>query len=205
MANYTVTAIADLIANQQVTHAASVIGADKTPAEGSILAKIWMYHALHEATANTNPGTFHVQTRGEAGTAGDSQWVTVAKFVTSNATSVTTDITATEAQGQTTIVCTSTTSFVAGDYIYIDDATDQDLNSEWHYISSVTDSTNLVLADGLSFAKASGDDMWTGAQPFYFELDLAGVLEYRVIYIHQGGTGANTAIWVRTIEATDFA
>lgn len=202
MADYTVTGVFDLIGHQRGSHPYHVIGSARTPAEGSILAKIWLYHALHEATANTNPGSFYVQTRGEAV---NDQWVTVAPFLTSDGTTATSALTATEAIGVTSLAITSSASFVAGDYIYVDDATG-DTDDEWHHVVQIDSvGTDLLVAEGLVAAKASGDDAWTLAEAFYMELDLAGVFEYRVIYIHRGGTGANTAIWVRAVEATDFA
>lgn len=202
MANFTVTPVFDLIAHQRVAHPGSVIGSARTPADGSISAKIWLYHALREVQVNTNPGTFFVQTRGEAV---NDQWLTVAPFLTSNLTAATSALTATEAIGVTEIAITSSASFKAGDYIYIDDAT-ADTDDEWHHISEIDGGagTDLTLAEGLVAAKASGDDAWTGAEGFYLPLSLVGVFEYRVIYIHQGATGADTAIWVRGIEATDF-
>ena len=203
MANFTVVPIADLFAQQLVVTTGGNVSGERTPTEGSILAKIWIYHALHEATANTNPGSFYVQTRGEDSVPGDSQWMTVAQFTTSDATSVTTALDATEPEGETSISVASTTSFVAGDYIYIDDATNV-VHGEWHTIASITSSTAMVMADGLAFAKASGDDAWTGAEGFYMELDLAGVFAYRVLYIHRGATVAATAVMARQVEVTDF-
>ena len=202
MADYTVTTVFDLIAHQRGTHPYHVIGSARAPLAGSIVAKIWLYHALHQATANTNPGSFYVQTRGEAV---NDQWMTVAPFTTSNGTSATSALDATEAIGVTSLSITSSASFAAGDYIYVDDATG-DTDDEWHHIVQIDSAgTDLLISAGLVAAKASGDDAWTLAEGFYMELDLAGVFEYRVIYIHRGGTGADTAIWVRGIEATDFA
>ncbi len=207
MADYTVTPVFDLMAHTRVTHdpgesSSNVLGAARAPAEGSILASIWMYHALHEATVNTNPGTFFVQTRGEAV---NDQWMNVAQFLTSNGTAATSALDATEAIGVTEISITSSASFAAGDYIYIDDA-DGVAEDEWHHVAVIDGGagTDLTLAEGLVAAKASGDDAWTGAEGFFYPLDLRGVFEYRVIYIHQGAVGADTAVWVTAVEATDF-
>ena len=205
MADFTVTTVFDLITHQRVTHPASVIGSARPPApDGSFISvNIWMYHALHEVQVNTNPGTFFVQTRGEAV---NDQWMNVAQFLTSNLTAATSDLTATEAIGVTEIAITSSASFKAADYIYIDDAT-ADVDDEWHHISEIDGGvgTDLTLAEGLVNAKASGDDAWTLAEGFFFPLPLAGVFEYRVIYIHQGAVGADTAIWVTGVEVTAFA
>ena len=201
MTDFTVTTIADNIAHQRLAHPGHVIGTTEVPAVGSFLAKIWMYHALHEATANTNPGAFYVQTRGEAV---NDQWANVAVFTTSNGTSATSALTATEAIGVTELAITSSASFAPGDYIYVDDATG-DTDDEWHTIVGIDlNATDLTIAEGLVAAKASGDDAWPLAQMFYHSLDLAGVLQWRVVYIHRGGTGANVALWVRFVEVTDI-
>ena len=62
MANYTVVAIADIFAQQLVVTSGGNVSGERTPTAGTIGAKIWIYHALYEATANTNPGSFYVQT-----------------------------------------------------------------------------------------------------------------------------------------------
>lgn len=201
MANFTVTTVADTIAKQRLAHPGHVIGTTEVPAEGSILAKIWMYHALHEVQVNTNPGSFYIQTRGEAV---NDQWMSVAQFTVSDGTAATIDLTATEAIGETVLAVSNSSGFAAGDYIFVDDAT-ADTDDEWHLIAQIDSvGTDLTLAEGLVAAKASGDDAWTLAEGFYYELNLAGVFEYRVVYIHRGGTGADVALWVRFVEATDF-
>ena len=112
MADYTLATVVELIPHQLVTHPGEVIGADRTPAVGSIFSRIWFRHALHEATVNTDPGSFYVQTRPLAG---DDQWVTTQQIGTSRGLTVTTDITGTEAAGETTLAVTTDTIVVGGD------------------------------------------------------------------------------------------
>lgn len=199
MADYTVSSVFDLIAHQHVTHPESVYGAART-ATDMLGVRIAIHHGFIEAGANTNPGSFLVQTRLEAV---NDQWVTVAEFGTTSNTTVTEALTATEAIGVTSLACASTTGFAANDYIYITDATG-DTDDEWHQLDAIVADTSLELTEGLVAAKASGDDAYSDAQHFAMYLDLAGVAQYRVIYKHEGGTGMNTAIWVRGIEVTDF-
>ncbi len=203
MAKNTVTAIEDLIAHQRTPHGTgiSVIGAARLVPAGSIAARIWVYHGFTEATINTNPGTFLIQTRGEAV---NDQWATVLPIGTFGGTPATSDLTATEPIGETALAITSSAAFAALDYIYITDATD-DENDEWHTISEIGSGTNITLAEGLVFEKESGDDAFTGAQMIPLEISLRGVFEYRAIYVHQGAIAADTAIWVRRRETTDFS
>ena len=159
-----------------------------------------MHHGFIEAGANTNPGSFYVQIRLESV---NDQWVTVAKFTTTTNTTVEEALTATEAIGVTSLACASTTGFVADDYIYITDATG-DTDDEWHQLDVIVANTSLELVEGLVAAKASGDDAFSDAEHFFYDLNLAGIAQYRVIYKHEGATGMNTAVWVRGIEVTDF-
>ena len=199
MADYTLSTIVELISHRLVTHPGQAIGADRTPAAGSIFARIWFRHALHEATANTNPGSFRIQTRPLAG---DDQWVTVQEIGTSRGTAATTDITGTEAAGETTLAVTDQSIVAGNDEIYIDDAT-ADADGEWALVQQIA--ANVIqIVDGLTNAKASGDDIWTLAETTEWILPLVGVLVYRVIYLHHGATGADTAVHVNCIEATDF-
>lgn len=204
MSDYTVSAQFDLLAHQELTHSATLAAAVGTArtATDMLGVHIHMHHGFIEgAQANTNPGSFYVQTRLNA--AGD-EWVTVAQFITTNATPVTEQIQTGEAATSTTILVTSTTGFANGDYIYIDDA-DAVGDSEWHQIEYITTDTSVELFDGLVNGKDSDDYIYSDAEHFSMYLDLAGIADYRVCYRHNGATGANTAIWVTGIEVTDFA
>lgn len=200
MADPTVTAVFDLIGHQRLTHPNSVYGSART-ATDMLSVLIHMHHGFIEAGANTNPGSFYVQTRLENV---NDQWVTVAKFTTSGATTVAEALTATEPTTETVLAVADTTGFLADDYIYITDATG-DTDDEWHQLDKIVGATSLDLVEGLVAAKASGDDAYSDAEHFAMLLDLYGVAQYRVIYKHEGGTGMDTAIWVRGIEITDFA
>ncbi len=206
MAVYTVVAVADLIAHQRVTHSAtaltsSVIGSVITPTVGALLARIGIFHGFREATANTNPQIILIQTRLEAS---NDQWIDNLALTTTNGTPITTDITATEPIGEDDLAVTATGSFANGDKVYIDDAT-ADTDDEWHTIRVNQSSTVMTIAAGLVNAKAAGDDVYSLAESWDYEMSLAGVLEYRAVYLNNGATAANTAIWVRTVEVSAIA
>ena len=53
-------------------------------------------------------------------------------------------------------------------------------------------------------AKDTSDNIYTQAETFTYTLDLSGVVRWRVIYLNEGGTSSDSAIWVRYIEVTDI-
>ena len=200
MADYTVTSVFDLIGHQRVTNPNSVYGSIKT-ATDMLSVRIAMHHGFIETGANTDAGSFYIQTRLEAV---DDQWITVQKFMVTDATVVDEALDATEAATVKSIAVTLTAGFAEGDEVYITDG-DADTSDEWHLIDVIVADTSIELVDGLVAGKVAGDDFYSDAEHFDYKLDLEGVAQYRVIYKNEGGTALNSAIWVRGIEVTDFA
>ncbi|KKN26050.1 hypothetical protein LCGC14_0878560 [marine sediment metagenome] len=200
MSDFTQAAVADAIAHQEITHPNSVYGSSLTPTAGALWAIVHMHHGFIEAAANTNPGSFYVQTNLEA--TGEN-WTTVAQFTVTNATPVIENMTATEPIGETVMAVASTTGFAANDYVYIQDVGTA-ADSEWHQVDIIVGNTSIDLTEGLVVAKDTSDNIFSDAENFAMKLDLSGVARWRVIYKAEGGTGANVAIWVRFIEVTDF-
>ena len=118
-ANITKTADIVILTHQAVTHPGTVAGSTIT-ATTDLATTIVMFHVSVEATANTNSGTFYVQVSGSA--SNNEDWVTIAEFNTTVSTAATEALTATEASGETVLAVASTTGFIAGDYVYIQDA-----------------------------------------------------------------------------------
>lgn len=203
MADYTVSAQFDLIAHQEHTHsttAKAITGTARTSTD-MLGVLIHMHHGFVEAGANTNPGSFYVQTRLSTG---DDEWVNVAQFTTTDATTVSEAMTATEPVGEVTLACASTTGFANGDLIYVQDTTTA-TDSEWHQVDHIVTNTSIdILEDGLVVQKDSSDVIFSDAEHFSMYLDLAGVADYRVVYLHNGAVGMNTAVWVTGIEVTDI-
>jgi hypothetical protein len=200
MADFTQAAVADAIAHQHVTHANSVYGSAKTPTAGALWAEIHMLHGFIQDTANTNPGSFYVQT---TLLTTDEAWLTVAQFTTFNGTPVTEALTATEPSSETVLAVASTTGFAANDYIYVQDAGTA-TDSEWHQLDIISAPSSVTLTEGLVVGKDASDFIFSNAEQFRMQLDLSGVARWRVIYKHEGATGADTAIWAHYIEVTDI-
>jgi hypothetical protein len=148
-----------------------------------------MYAGFIQAAANTNPGSFIVQVSGAS--SGDEDWVDVATFTLSETgTPADEGMTATEASGETVLAVTLTAGFAALDDIYILDASVL-AASEWAKIEQIVTDTTIDITDGLTTGKDSADTIFGSAERFSVYLDLTAVGRLRVIFMHEGGTGAD--------------
>ena len=196
MANITKTQGTTILTHQAVTHPGTAVGADQSVTT-KLSATIVMFHALIENTANTNPGSFSVQV--SASGSGDEDWVTVVEFTATAATAVTEPFTATEPIGEKVCTVASTTGFVATDQVYIIHTTLA--NSEWAKLEQIVSNTSIDLIDGLTTEQtAAASDFWSNAEIFVAQLDLSAVGRLRVLFQHEGGTGAN--VHVKAIMVT---
>ncbi len=170
-----------------MTHPGSAVGADQDVTT-DLACTIVCYHASVEETANTNPGSFFVQI--SPSSSGDEDWATVATFTATVSTPATEAMTATEASGETSLACASTTGFLEGDKLYIQDAGVL-ADSEWALCELVTLDASIHLFDGLTAGKDSSDFIWNDADIFTAQLDLTAVGRVRVLFLHRGAVGAN--------------
>jgi len=196
VANITKTQDIVVLTHQAVTHPGTVKG-DAQDVSTHLAATIVMFHALVEAAANTNPGSFHVQV--SPSSAGNEDWATVAQFTANNGTADTEAMTATEPIGETSLEVASTTGFVANDLLYIQD-TGTLADSEWARCQEIDTDDFIILIDGLTSAKDSSDVIWNDANVFVAKLSLESDARIRVIFIHEGSTGAN--VHVKAIMTT---
>lgn len=195
MAVYTRGSITDVIALQEVAHPESVYPSAITPTAGAFFVEIEMSHGFIEAVSNADAGTFFIQTTKEA--SDNDGWKTQFKFTVFDGTPASESPSGSEAAGQTQIAVASEAGFLADDEIYFQDATLSE--SEWHMVDRVT-AGNIFLVDGLDNAKVNTDTMFTNAESFNLRLYLDGVVRWRVIYKHEGNTGANVVIRARFQE-----
>ena len=180
-----------VLAHQVATHDAGAIVGLAISCLTKRAAVIFLYHGYVEDTADTNPGSFKVQVRPDAGDGSvHEHWITVAEFVAKGTDPDTEAISGTEAIGQTVIEVASTTAFAIGDLLYIQDAGTL-ADSEWGECVGLVTDTSLTLLDGLTVAKDSSDVIWNDASKFVAALDLNSIESFRVVWIHEGGTGAN--------------
>jgi hypothetical protein len=167
-----------------------------------ISATILCFHASVQAVENTNPGKFLVQVSGSS--SGDEDWATIAEFTAQVSTADTEALTATEPAAETVLAVASTTGFVAGDWVYIQDAGVL-ADSEWGRLQEVVTDTSLNLIDGLTNGKDASDFVWNDAEIFIAQLDLSAVGRLRVVFQHEGAAGANAHVKALMVTADSIA
>jgi hypothetical protein len=185
-----------VLSHQAVTHPDTVKGSAQD-VSAKLAATIIMFHASVEATANTNPGVFHVQASGAS--SGDEDWATLASFAATISTADTEAMTATEPTTETVMAVASTTGFVAGDRLYLQNSTLAD--SEWALCKEVVSNTSIDLVDGLTNQQTSSSVIWNDADIFVCSVDCTAISRLRVIFIHEGATGANCHVKALMITA----
>lgn len=179
-----------VLSHQAVTHPVTVVGSaiDCTTKKR---VTIYLYHGYVEATADTNPGSFLVQVRPDPGSGSvNEHWVTIAKLYAKGTTPDTEAMTATEPAGETTLAVASTTGFAVEDILYIQD-TGTLADSEWAILKTFVTNTNIQLIDGLTVQKDSADVIWNDASAWVVPLELEANTSFRVVWTHEGATGAN--------------
>lgn len=178
------------LAHQAVTHPGTVVGTAQDVTT-KFSATILLFHASVEATANTNPGRFFVQTSGSA--SGNEDWATTYEFDATISTASTAAMTATEPIGETVLAVAATTGFAAFDKLYIQDSGTL-ADSEWGLCQEIVTSTSINLVDGLTNGKDSADVIWNDADIWTCQLDLTSIGRIRVLFVHEGAVGANSHI-----------
>lgn len=188
------------LSHQSLTHPNSIEGTAVSVAT-ALECLVVMWHALIEATANTNPGTFRIF--GSLDPTNDEDWFHIMDIDVSTATAATEAMTATEPIAETVLAVASTTGFVAKDNIYVQDI-GVEADSEWHTIDKIVSNTSIDIMMGLTAQKDSADVIWGSAQQFRVALNCAGLSRIRVDFSHEGATGANCAVKAEINVATDI-
>lgn len=201
MATYSKTQGTAVLTHQAITHPDTVKGSAQDVST-KIAATVICFHASVEATANTNPGTFLVQASGSS--SGDEDWATIAQFTAQATTADTEALTATEPAGETVLAVAATAGFVAGDYVYIQD-TGTLADSEWGRLQEIVTNTSLNLIDGLTNGKDASDVAWNDAEIFVTQIDLSAVGRLRVVFQHEGATGADCHVKALMVTGDSFA
>lgn len=179
-----------VLTHQAAAHPITIVGG-AIDCRTKRAAVVYLYHGYTEATADTNPGSFKVQVRPDSGEgAVNENWLTVAQFTAKGTTPDTEAMTATEPSGETVLAVASTTGFAVDDLLYIQD-TGTLTDSEWAELRTFATNTSVTLIDGLTNGKDSADVIWNDASRFVCALDLNGIESFRVVWSHEGATGAN--------------
>lgn len=183
----------EALAHQAATHPTTIVGS-AINCRTKRGATIFLYHGYVEAAADTNPGKFLVQVRPDAGEGSTTEhWVTIAEIMARGTTPDTEAMTATEPIGETVLAVSSTTGFAVGDELYIQD-TGTLADSEWATCKTFVTNTSVNLIDGLTVQKDSADVIWNDATKAVVQLDLNGIESFRVVWTHEGASGANSHV-----------
>jgi hypothetical protein len=179
-----------VLAHQAATHPTTIVGS-WIDCRSKRAAVIFMYHGYVEAAADTNPGSFKVQTRPDAGDGSVTEHAsTLVPFTAKGTTPDTEAMTATEPVGETVMAVASTTGFAVDDILYIQD-TGVLADSEWAECRTFSANTSITLIDGLTNQKDSSDVIWNDGSRFVCGLNLNGIESFRVVWSHEGAAGAN--------------
>lgn len=179
-----------VLSHQAATHPVTIVGS-AINCSTKRAAVLFLFHGYVEATADTNPGKFLVQVRPDDGSGSvNEHWITVFEGTAKGTTPDTEAMTATEPVGETSLAVASTTGFAVEDELYIQD-TGTLADSEWAKCKTFVSNTNIQLIDGLTTQKDSADVIWNDASKFVVALDLNGIESFRVVWQHEGATGAN--------------
>lgn len=182
-----------VLSHQAVTHPVTVVGS-AIDCRTKRSVTIFLYHAYVEAAADTDFGKFLIQVRPDTGEgAATEHWASVVELGAKNPLTpfaATRALSGTEGIGDTSLAVSATTGFAAGDLIYIQD-TGTLADSEWNRLKTLVANTNLQLLDGLTNAKDSADVIWGSASKFVVTLSLESIESFRVVWQHEGATGAN--------------
>lgn len=178
-----------MLSHQAATHPTTIVGS-AIDCRTKRSALIFLYHAYVEATADTNPGRFLVQVRPDDGSGSvNEHWITVFQGRSRGTTPDTEAMTATEPIGETVLACASTTGFAVEDELYIQNTTLAD--SEWATCKTFVANTSVNLIDGLTTQQTNTSVIWNDASKWVVPLDLSDCESFRVIWQHEGATGAN--------------
>jgi len=187
MASYTKTASRVLLAHQEVSHPNSSVGTALV-VSNFLAADVVIYHANIETTANASGVRYEIL--GSVVDSGNEDWVVLASYTTSTAASSTANLTATEPVGETNIAVDATSGIVAGEIVYIKDATPAE--SEWAYVEYIESGSNVHIEHGLTVAKTASDDIFSDAEVVHIHVELDGIqrIQGRVTN-HISATGSN--------------
>ena len=197
MADFTQSATQTLLAHQEITHPANVVGTPVSCA-GWLAVQITAWLANIEVTANATGVTFIIQGSIEAS---GNDWIDLLRFTGSTTAAETEVFTATEPIGETVLAVASTTNLVVGDLIYLKDDTGV-AESEWAEIVAVATNASVTIMDGLITAKVANDDIYDQAQRFSTLVLCEGLKRIRAAVVHQAATGSDLHVKCTAVAAT---
>ena len=200
MADYTQSATQSLLAHQEITHPANVVGS-AVDCSTWLAVQIVAWLANIETTANLTSVNIIIQ--GSIETSGND-WFDIMRFSGSTTAAVDDVFGENEAIGETVIALASTTGYTVGRLVYIKDATSI-ATSEWGEVVKIVTNTSITLMDGLIVAKVATDDIvYSQAERFSVCVDCSGLKRIRACVLHQSATGSTIRVKCDGVAATDI-
>ena len=200
MSSFTQSATQTLLAHQEITHPANVVGTPVACA-GWISIQVTAWLANVEVTANATGVAFIIQ--GSIETSGND-WFDLVRFTGSTTAAETEVFTATEPITETVLAVASTTNLTVGDVIYLKDDTGV-AESEWAEIVAVAAGASITILDGLITQKVADDDIYDQAQKFTALVMCDGLKRIRAAVVHQAATGSDLRVKCTAVAATAIA
>lgn len=203
-----------LLAHQEHTHSTTdtwVIGIE-LDVMSRLAGTLYVYHANIETTANATGVKYILQGRPElTGAADHERWNDLVVLQTGTTAAVRAQIVAAgEAAAQTILEVKAdpTVAFLSGIDLYMHEAIAV-ANGEWgkcDYSRSIGGPLHYVhIMDGLTGAMVEDDEIWTQAEVFAAQVDLAGVAYLRAVVNHSAATGSDIVFEMIFRSATDIA
>lgn len=159
---------------------------------GKFSAEIVAYHCPVEiATANTNPGTFHVMLNPfDSGV--DEGWAEYGSgFTPPASTNADQLLSGAQSAGDTVMLVSDTTGFVLSDHLYVQDVGTLADGEFGHQAVGLVINTSITLLDALEKAKTSSDKIWNDAFEIPITVPVESALRLRLDFTHFGAVGAN--------------
>jgi hypothetical protein len=187
MASLSKTQGVSLLALQSVASNTVVISS-AVDVSTKLAATVGIHFGRRATTALTAGMIFRIE--GSMKSSGDGFWFPLAEFSTAIATAESEAVSGTVSSGTNVITVASTTNYLAGDLVYIDNGTIA--NSEWGRVKSIVGNTSITIEDNLVNAQ-TGATIYDQAEFIVAQIDLTAIGRIRLVCDGKS-TGQATAV-----------
>lgn len=209
MADYTESEVT-LLAHQEHTHATTdtfVIGTEQS-VQTWLAGMLSVYHGNIEGITQSTGVKYILQGRPNHGGANDNErWADLVTFQTGISAMENLAISGVEAIGQTDIAVKAdpTAKISSGSKIYIEDKGTV-ADGEWAVLDyAAAGPDHVVIADGLTSAKAEDDGIVGEAEMWTAQIGLMGIAYVRMLVNHSAASGSDIHFEAIFRAATDIA
>lgn len=199
MATYSKTQGTSVLSLQSVASGAVLISS-AIDVSGKIAATLFIHFGRRAAAALTEGVQFRIEASSKS--SGDGHWYPLFIYTSDIAAASDEGVSGTVNSGTNVITVASTTGFVAGDIIYIDNGTIG--NSEWGRVKSIVTNTSITIEDNLVNGQ-TGATIYDQAQIFRaIDINCRAIGRLRVV-VDNKGSGQAVAVEAHMVTADSFA